>query len=517
MLFRIILFLAAALFLSAGICLADGGGESSPVYDEAAWNSFKSSCSDSIIQSIKRTKHTKSRIYNFYLTKYTSKDINPVRDAVAAINPSYSPSQTMDAVYEVLSYRHIIFHETKWHNLEDNVSVISAYKDLIRNMASKHGIPAEVPLAVMTWENSGGLSKMSYAACGGLGQMSEAAVSRAHSHSAEKARALKKKASECSDPEEKKLLLKKAESFNIKARHARIAKQKRIKDERMIPECNAEDSVVYLSFLLECFDNRPDLAISAYHNGVMNNDDLIKCLMREKHVFGTETLTGFISKWNVTYLSLWNNRKTRDMLNGYLTMEGERTNASNRHDALGDESDLYPWKIFGAYSALIDDPANLKARIEACSGSVEETETRGLESFNSIQEADKGVRNGKLIMQNHKSGKKTVKIYLAPELAGFIKRVHGRLIKETGAKKIYIPAYNFMSAEYFEKKDIDRLHLKGIACDFNMKKFKYADKLRSILKHEWLNDRIYMRTEGDITHVCINPRYGLEFLNGYSR
>ena len=83
----------------------------------------------------------------------------------------------------------------------------------------------------------------------------------------------------------------------------------------------------------------------------------------------------------------------------------------------------------------------------------------------------------------------------------------------TKEKKIFIPAYGFISEGYLSGDAPDPLHLKGVAFDVNMNGFKHAGKLRLILKREWLNDRIYMRRSGDVVHVCLNPRYGLEFMS----
>ena len=44
-----------------------------------------------------------------------------------------------------------------------------------------------------------------------------------------------------------------------------------------------------------------------------------------------------------------------------------------------------------------------------------------------------------------------------------------------------------------------------------LKKFKYASKLRNLLHHEYLNDRIYLSSSGNVVHICLNPRFGLEF------
>lgn len=484
-----------------------------PFYDMSVWKYAKVTGPDKVVETIRGNRLTKSFLYNYYVSKYTVSDIAPLKRAVAEICPHYRPSQVMDAVYETLSYRHVIFHDTGHHRIDRNVKVISLYESLIRSFASKHGINPAVPLAVMTWENSGDTKKMSYAACGGLGQMSLGAVRRAHSYSSQKARKLKMEALSISDPEKKKEMLAKAELFNIQARHGEIAKKSGVSDERMIPECNAEDSVVYLRCIMDSFDGRSDLAISAYHNGVMNNDDLVKVLMRQCGVYDETNVPAFIAERDVTYLTLWNNSKIRNMMNGFLTMDGVVTNDSNSSEALGDESDIYPWKIFGAYSALIDTDEGLATKIRKCSGTVESVETDGLESFDNMDSVRKAVKEGKLVLQNHRTRNGNVVVYLRPEMAGFLKKVHRELVDVTKEKKIFIPAYGFISEGYLSGDAPDPLHLKGVAFDVNMNGFKHAGKLRLILKREWLNDRIYMRRSGDVVHVCLNPRYGLEFMS----
>ena len=198
-------------------------------------------------------------------------------------------------------------------------------------------------------------------------------------------------------------------------------------------------------------------------------------------------------------------------MNGYLTMEGDITNSKNYYDALADESDIYPWKIFGAYSAFIDTPQGLADKIYKCSGTVIETETYGLKKFSSLEEVKNGLKDKILISQKHKVGKNKIDVYMTPELAGFIAYMFNKLKAETNGKAGAIPATGFVSKKYFLKTDKRDDNLMGIAFDCDLKKFKYASKLRNLLQHEYLNDRIYLSSKGSILHICLNPRFGLEF------
>ena len=478
-------------------------------YSNKDWNYIKNTYPNELCEILSKYKNTKSKLYNYYLTKYTMSDFVPIRKAIKAINPNYTESEVTDATYEVLSYRHVIFHDSGTHKLDKNVEIIKRYESIIRKNAIKYDIPAEIPLAVMTWENSGDTSKMSYASCSGLGQMSAGAVKIAHDYAGKISREFKDKANIVDNEEKRKELLARADLFNIATRHKKMAKELNISDERIIPECNAEDSVIYLKTLMNSFQNVPDLAISAYHNGTTNNADLMKALMKSYSY--SSNMKSFIKDKNINYLSLWKNQKVRNMMNGYLTMEGEITNSKNYYDALADESDIYPWKIFGAYSAFVDTPEGLADKIYKCRGTVIETETEGLEKFNSLNDVEKAVKEKILVKQKHKSGKKTVDVYMRPELAGFIAYMFNRLKTETNGKAGAIPATGFISEKYFLKEDKRDDNLMGIAFDCNLKKFKYASKLRNLLQHEYLNDRIYLSSSGNIVHICLNPRFGLEF------
>ncbi|CAN0393214.1 unnamed protein product, partial [Phaeothamnion confervicola] len=53
----------------------------------------------------------------------------------------------------------------------------------------------------------------------------------------------------------------------------------------------------------------------------------------------------------LNYLSLWNDRRSREMLNGLRTLDGDPRTRQNASQALGDESDIYPWKVLGSLCA----------------------------------------------------------------------------------------------------------------------------------------------------------------------
>lgn len=481
------------------------------LYSDAKWEKIKSSYPDELSAEIRKTCCGNSRLQAFYLTKFRPEDIRLIKYAVSSLNPHYDLGQTMDAVHEVLAYRHVIYNETEWHHMDKNIAIASRYRDMICLAAEKYDLPSSVILGVISWENSGDTSKISYAACGGLGQMSMGAVERAHQYSLTIAKNKKNAAAKLSG-EEKKKLLAEADSFNTPLRHREAAKKNHIADERLLPECNIEDSAAFLKVLMNYFADRPDLAVSAYHNGTANNDDLLKVLMRQEGADLNVPVSKYIADNNITYLSLWQNQKTRDMLSGYLTMEGEVTNGHNIHDALGDESDIYPWKIFGAYSAILDSSEGLKRKINECTGRVDLIETDGLETFDSIEKVKKAVGDGKLVKMKHSSGKKKVDIYVTPELAGFIAMTYDKLKTKMPGKKVTIPSTGFLSAGYLAKQDKCPSHLRGISFDCRFLDSSTSSlNLKQILMHAYLNDRIYLRRDGFVWHVCLNPRFGREY------
>src|SRR5581483_4605327 len=80
---------------------------------------------------------------------------------------------------------------------------------------------------------------------------------------------------------------------------------------------------------------------------------------------------------HIDFLSVWNDHRCREMLNGLRTMDGDITTDANRREALGDESDIYVWKVSAAYAAFLASPDQL-ARIESrYQGSQEQAETMG--------------------------------------------------------------------------------------------------------------------------------------------
>lgn len=481
-----------------------------PFYSKKAWEETKNVRPDKITQKIKDHKFTNSHVYNFYITKYKPEEIRPIKLAVQELNPHYSPSQVMDAVYEVLAYRYVIYKETDWHKINKNVEVAKSYQSMIKQAAKKYDVPTALLLAVITWENSGGTSKISYADCGGLGQMSQGAIAKAHEYSSSISRRLKREAENLKG-EEKAKKLREAYLYDSDARHREIAAGLGVHDERLAPLCNIEDSAAFLKVLMNSFDQRADLTISAYHNGTLNNDDLLRELMKIEKIPHSESIEAIIKENNITYLSLWQNQKIRDMLNGYLTMDKEITTSLNSHNALGDESDIYPWKVFGGYAAFLDTPEGLNDKIKKCAQSQAALETSGLESFNDLNEVLAAVKKGKLVKLRHKSGGEKIDIYMTPELAGFIAMLRDKLAKKTGSEKVTIPSSGFLSAKYFEKLRKNSENLKGIAFYCHLKNFKFSNELYSIINHAWLNDKIYISKSQDTICVCLNPRFGLEF------
>ena len=97
-------------------------------------------------------------------------------------------------VAEILSFHHVIFHPTEHHDLRTNHRAIKNHRDILEKMCERHGVPVLPVLAITSWENSGGIDKVSGANAAGLGQMTWGAVDEAHRYATRKAQKLKDEA-----------------------------------------------------------------------------------------------------------------------------------------------------------------------------------------------------------------------------------------------------------------------------------------------------------------------------------
>ncbi|MCR5661825.1 MAG: hypothetical protein K6G50_06825, partial [bacterium] len=151
-----------------------------------------SSASPSVSPSSAR--HDKSVLASYYKNKYSKAEREILVKNLPVILESYSEAEINEAADEILEYRHLIYHRTKYHNLLNNHAAARAEEDVLKFMCERHEVPFEPILAIVSWENSGSSSKVSWADAAGLGQMTPGAVERAHQYAKDQAEALKKQA-----------------------------------------------------------------------------------------------------------------------------------------------------------------------------------------------------------------------------------------------------------------------------------------------------------------------------------
>ncbi len=529
-------------------------------YGRAPWFNLKTRVIPELIEKLQESYSLNSTLQAISYKKYPIDEIKSVKNAVNAILPTFTDEEKNQVIMEVLSYHHVVYHETEWHHMERNVQVCKTYEELIDEKAKLHKVPPAVVKAVITWENSGNINNVSYAACAGLGQLSQGAVDRVHRYGKDMNHYYMSKAKLFSilykttgndyyrSEQIKNTSL--AEELKIAERHNYLAKRAGVRDERLVPECNAEDTVLFLKILLDMYNDRPDFAIAAYHNGVTNMDDLIIDYMKRwmPWTIGSSrpersTILQTIETYKINYLTLWKDRRAREMLNGYRTMDGEVTSTSNKSEALADESDIYLWKVIAAYGALISSPESISSRVAEYRDRWDMVECRDLTLYKSREEIRNAIRAGKLVKVPsvvkdlgigtiaeatplYNKEMRCLNYYVTPELAGFLYRLSEELRVSTGgrdAKALLIPVSEALKSKqlymdpqnYTAEKKEHRTHLQGVAFDLPLSGSPCRDLLYSIVNHYYLFDRIYLIYEGPCLHVCLNPRFGSEHYQYY--
>ncbi|MDQ7826249.1 MAG: hypothetical protein RDV48_25835 [Candidatus Eremiobacteraeota bacterium] len=544
------------IFLLASLSpWAWGAGEE--LYGRDAWTTLKLRVIPSIIVCIQDSFTTKSNLQKYYYKKYPRCEMDAAEKSVAAILPHLDEDQHDQAVKEVMAFHHVVYHGTEWHRMDQNVKVARTYESMVERYALLHHVPPEVAKAVICWENSGDISKISYAECGGLGQLSWGAVERAHKHGKKMAAALREKAKaskvlyEQTGSEEHlreaRRLNSEADFYHFEKKHKVLAKKYGISDERLVPECNAEDTVVFLRVLLDYFQDRRDFAIAAYHNGVANMDELTVDYLKRRvpWTWNSEKpdrsfLLQALEKYRITYLTLWDDTRCREMLSGFRTMDGDITTGANSSEALGDESDIYLWKVLAAYGALISSDDSLTRLIDRYRYRWDIAECMGLRVYDSDGIIEEAIKKGELVRLPpvfHDGGISTIETpsrdyeqffkgsnyYVTPELAGFLCRLSHELAEATGKKQVRIPVTAALESRqvYLAPAGAPgesvkyRTHLQGVAFDCKPSLSSHREMLRLLLKRWYLRDRLYLIVEGDHYHVCLNPRYGTEFYQYY--
>lgn len=478
-------------------------------------------------------------IREYYLHgKYSQEELDAVADTIQTVFKDRKPEQQRQMVAEILAFHHVIFHPTDYHDLRNNHKAIGRHKDLLKKMCDRHGVPFLPVLAITSWENSGGSDKVSWADAAGLGMMTWGAVDEAHRYAGRKAQKLKEEiqflkyqAKALKDPSK----LEKAEALsvnlaqlNVEQRHRQLTKAANAKDERFVTECTLEDVVLFFDYLLSNYGGRVDHGIAAYHKGVLNQDDILYDYMRRRDPTVLYPQPGdrtsfleALERLNVTYLDLWNDPRSREMLNGLRTVEGERTTRRNKHLALGDESDIYPWKVLGSLSALRAGEEYLDRLVEHYSIPQLAGEVRGLPAFKGRDGQKEGANKGYLVefAPDYWSGEvqDPRQAWIRPELAGYLLRLRDRMNRALGGANWKIPVLA-LGRENRNKSSWEReLHAKGVAVRISVASMSIDHKelLKRMLQQDYLFDRIYLRSSREEHHIVVNPRFGHEFMKLY--
>jgi hypothetical protein len=470
--------------------------------------------------------------------KYPQDEINAVADTIDAVFKDRKPAQQRQMVAEILSFHHVVFHPTENHDLRRNHKAISKHRALLEKMCKRHNVPFLPVLAITSWENSGGSDKVSWADAAGLGQMTWGAVDEAHRYAARKAVALKEEAQweqyhgkilkDQKKLDKAKLLTEKAAVLNVEQRHRKMANEAGVKDERAIAECNLEDVVLFFDYLLSQYGGRVDHGIAAYHKGVLNQDDILYDYIRRRDATVLYPQPGdrtsfleALERLNVSYLDLWNDPRSREMLNGLRTVEGELTTRSNKHLALGDESDIYPWKVLGSLSALRAGEEHLNRTVERYSIPQLAGEVRGIPAFRGGEGRREGANRGFLVEfpSQYWSGdvQDSRQAWIRPELAGYLLHLRDRMSRAMGGGEWKIPILALGRDSKDRKSWEQELHSKGVAVRLSIAgmNIQRRDLLNGLLQQDYLFDRIYLRSGREEHHLVVNPRFGHEFMKLY--
>lgn len=472
--------------------------------------------------------------------KYPQAEIDAVASAISAVFGERDPTQQRQMVAEILSFHHVIFHPTEYHDLRRNHKAIQKHRDVLKKMCERHGVPMLPVLAITSWENSGGSDKVSWADAAGLGQMTWGAVDEAHRYAKRKAQKLKEEAKyekyhgtvskDKKRLEKAKELSERASMLNVEQRHRKMTKAAGLKDERAIAECNLEDVVLFFDYLLSQYGRRVDHAIGAYHKGVLNQDDILYDYLRRRDPTVLYPQPGdrssfleALNKQNVSYLDLWNDPRSREMLNGLRTVEGEVTVSKNSHLALGDESDIYPWKVLGSLSALLAGEAYLNKTVERYSIPQLAGEVRGLPTFRGSEGRKEGANKGYLVKIQPEYWRGAIQedprqSWVRPELVGYLLHLRDRMARALGVKW-RIPITALGRASKSKSSWEQDLHSKGVAVRISVAgmNIQRKDLVKKFLQQDYLFDRIYLRSGRDEHHLVLNPRFGHEFMDLYKK
>lgn len=530
-----------------------------------------------------------SLLGDYYKQKYNKRERAAVVNGVKDLLPSYDAEQAEQAVNTILGYHYIVYHQTANHNLLDNHAVARQVEAQLKDICTTLDVPFDPVWAIVSWENSGDVSKVSFANAAGLGQMTPGAIETAHAFGQARAEewrleAARLRTSEVREDKVKAERLERAAKLaDCAERHQALAEKNRLKDERLLVDCNLEDSVLFFKYLLAKYGERVDLAISAYHNGVINNDDVIYAyLNREKELeLSAQTdpnrvgLLEALKLYDLKYIDLWNSVYTREILCGLRTVYGDKVNSENSSLALGDESDLYPWKIVASYVGLKSGENFVRTLQNRYDLPLDLCEVRGLPIYDSSEKLSEGLKNNWLCLveaakfkncgvdvplaekvtpkvsqakaadkakakgdQVDKAKKTPVKEvtpklspevkaqcwYAAPELYGYLANLQQRFVAASGNPNVKLPLQTLSGAWSIGKSqsacpaDSIDTHYRAVAADLNLAKLPavHSQILEKLVLEDFLLDTIYIkRAKGNVIHLVLNPRCGNYFIKNY--
>jgi len=493
-----------------------------------------------------------SSLESYHSTRYSNRERALAQEAVECLMASATAERRAAMVEEVLAYHHVVYHRRGFHNLSGNVAVTRGVLPVLEGYCAKYRVPGAPVAAIVTWENSGGISRVSSASCMGLGQLSQGAVSRAHQEAARFAvetalpgwladsgveglgfSGIKRKL---------EYLGTRAEEYDLDRLHERMRREAGVEDERLEPRCNLEDTVLFFHYLLGRYQGQVDLAVAAYHCGPDNLDDIIATWLTRHGEVGfriggsRQGMGEAILRHQLGYIDLWKDEFTRDILNGLRTVDGEVTTRKNTADALGDETDIYLWKVIGARGALDASPEDLEALMSRYAFRRDVAEYQGFPFLASREQRLKWMAEGRLVPIDGRLRTKGGRPILInnpeaelalPEIAGLVAMVHETAARRSGRPNSHLaidislpetpsglPALAAIDLEHRVT------HLKAAGVDFNLSQCGNPELIGKILQELYLRDRIYLhgcRERPGTMHACVNPRYAREFVNAYNR
>ena len=479
------------------------------------------------------TGYSHSPLRNFYLHKYTREQLESTRAVVDMVLTNYHHADATQAQAEILAFHWVIFHETDYHRLSMNHATIRPYEGMLKRICHDFDVPMAPVLAIVSWENSGSGNKVSWADAAGLGQMTWGAIDEAHRSAARMVELLKAQAKQ--HPELGSHLHTQAEALSLASRHARLARQHHLKDERFSPEANLEDVVMFYKFLLDKYGGCVDLAIVAYHQGVGNMDAILEDYLTRKDPSAPNAsdrglFIDAINKWKITYVTLWNDERSRQMLNGLRTMDGVPTTPENKDNALGDESDIYLWKVLGSLAGYQRGGAFVQKMMARDKAPQAQVEVGGLPIYNSASGIRQAVEAGRLIHSRLVSqpGQGAAPLEadyqglenaITPELDGYLLNLRARFRQATGDNAANLPLRTLLDVRDLQrgsKSLFTTVQLRGVTACLVPSRLSAEPRsaLNKLLKEDYTMDRIYwvgLRDKSEL--LCLNPRYGDDFLN----